>query len=299
MLEREEHVFCFGSVGVDGNNLDGIERQIGAHQDVAAIPIHDGHETDQATDGLPEEVNIHIVNGSHFSIGLYPDLLEPIETCEQLHQGDFVLFPVFFQGLRHVQEPNGIVLGPGNHMDQLLALFAEGFLHYEEGRTNSIVGIQCDITAPARLPGLLHDHPSYAGDQGGRLSIQSLARIEIANALLQLALERDGERLFYRAHKNCNKAEVMAHDVLRLAAIFRILMKGLDRRHLLCLFGNFCGVRYEQEPSVEFHEGELTVTTEEPDERKVHVRICGGSAGKPVLLPGDCPGSEPLVGFLR
>jgi hypothetical protein len=26
---------------------------------------------------------------------------------------------------------------------------------------------------------------------------------------------------------------------------------------------------------------------EEPDERKIHVRICGGSAGKPVLLPGS------------
>ena len=36
--------------------------------------------------------------------------------------------------------------------------------------------------------------------------------------------------------------------------------------------------------------------TEEPDEGNLHVRVCGGSAGQPVLLPGTPYGVNSLFG---
>ena len=35
--------------------------------------------------------------------------------------------------------------------------------------------------------------------------------------------------------------------------------------------------------------------TEEPDEGNLHVRVCGGSAGQPVLLPGSPYGLNSLL----
>jgi len=36
------------------------------------------------------------------------------------------------------------------------------------------------------------------------------------------------------------------------------------------------------------------LATDEPDERIAHIRVCGGSGGKPLLLPGSWPGAARL-----
>jgi len=126
LLERH---FDFESQAVDSDDLQGIEIQVGAHQqDLTAPGVIDGHESDEDADRSPEEVGGPEPEGHLlFAIDGAGGLLELAGILEQ--GGDLDLLAVLLAsapGLgpvgrwRFGREPgHAVALGPGDEVVSL------------------------------------------------------------------------------------------------------------------------------------------------------------------------------------
>jgi hypothetical protein len=170
----------------------------------------------------------------------------------------------FFAESSEYTEADGIVLGTGDQMDQLLSVFIHCLFEDEKGGAYSKVGIQRHIAAPARLPGLEDHKPCHASDEGGGISVESLGGVDPLHSLVQFSLQRTAEGFPGKADKQAHEPKVMAPDVLGLGVVARFLAQGFDCGHLPRFLGCFDSVSDKEEAAIELDNGKPVYDHGEP-----------------------------------
>ena len=255
IFEDIKHHFNFCTIGIDFQDREGRQRQVGTHQDETLVAMLHQDKAEDGVNRFPEQVETTIGNSCGAAIERDLGGGETGGMVKDLHQFDFVAFLKALASRLRIEIGHRIVFGPSDEMHQLHAALGEGLFENQERGANCKVGVEDSITRRAQGFSGCQQQTSHAGDEGWGLPVEPLGRAQRVHAFMDFGPQRQTKGFVHGACQDARHSEMMPGDRGFFTVIAGVLVKGFDPWHLACFLSDFDTVSNQEPTSVKLPQG--------------------------------------------